>query len=235
MLNSSLSPLHPLKPRAVIFDLDVTLLDTAPDIIAACNATLEHFGYAPISEELARSRVTSGMRLMLKLGVPEADVASGKADIEGTMRDYFAQYYTSHICVHTKPFAGMLELLHELKQHEVHLAVVTNKYEHMTHELLQHFAFYQDLEVILGCDSIQNSKPHPEPILKTLEHLKVAPYEALYVGDHLNDIVAANCAKVYSAAALWGYGARECGDPRSWHAKFLLPSVADLCYLCLGE
>ncbi len=222
-----------LHPQAVIFDLDGTLLDTAPDIIAACNATLEHFGYQPISEALARTKVTAGMREMLKLGVPVAEHAS--ADIEGVMRSYFAQYYVEHICVYTKPFAGITDLLDDLKRQQVKLAIVTNKYEHMAQELLQRFAFYPDLEVILGCDSITHSKPHPEPILKTMEQLSVQPYETVYVGDHLNDIMAANRAKVISAAALWGYGGNECGKPESWHAAYLLPDVAALRQLTLGS
>lgn len=227
--NDALPCIH---PQAVIFDLDGTLLDTAPDIVGACNATLEHYGFAPLSMELGLSKVTSGMRVMLRLGIPEAE--QPKLDIDGAMRDYFAQYYLDHICEHTKPFAGMLELLHDLHEADIKLAVVTNKYEDMTHKLLQNFAFYPSLQMILGCDSITHCKPHPEPILKTIEALEVAPYDTLYVGDHLNDIKAANCAKTRSAVALWGYGPKECGDPQSWHAHYLLPDVAALRTLTLG-
>lgn len=218
-----------IHPQAVIFDLDGTLLDTAPDIIAACNATLEHFGYQKISPELALTKVTAGMRVMLKLGAPDADPAA----IEGPMRDYFAQYYLDHINVYTKPFAGMIELLQDLEAAHIKVAVVTNKYENMAQQLLQNYHFYPQLSLILGCDSLAHSKPHPEPILKVLAHLNVAPYDALYVGDHLNDIQAANCAKTRSAAALWGYGPGECADVTTWHAHYLLPTVADLRALCL--
>ena len=220
-----------INPKAVIFDLDGTLLDTAPDIIAACNATLEHFGYQPIDNELAHSKMTAGMRELLKLGIPQCEHDS--ADIAGAMRSYFAQYYLDHINVHTKAFEGIEALLDDLKAANIKVAVVTNKYYDMAQKLLSQYPFYKDLALILGCDSIANSKPHPEPILKTLSHLNIGPYDAVYVGDHLNDIMAANRAKTHSAVALWGYGARECGDPNTWYAHFLLNSVADLRALCL--
>lgn len=173
------------------------------------------------------------MRTLLRLGIPEEKQA--QLDIDGEMRDYFAQYYLDHICEQTKPFEGILELLYDLHQAGIKLAVVTNKYENMTHKLLKNFAFYPDLQVILGCDSITHGKPHPEPILKTIEALQVEPFDTLYVGDHLNDIKSANQAKTRSAIALWGYGIKECGDPESWHAHFMLPAVKDLRTLTLGN
>lgn len=220
-----------IQPRAVIFDLDGTLLNTAPDIVGACNATLSHFGFQPISEALAMTRVTAGMREMLKLGVPQEQW--GSADIEGSMRSWFAQYYIDHINDRTRPFEGMIELLCDLEQAGIKVAVVTNKYENMAQKLLQQYSFYDQLALVLGCDSIEHAKPHPEPVLMTLEHLKVQPFEAVYAGDHLNDIIAANLAKTISAAALWGYGGKECGTPDTWHAHFLLPAVSDLRRLCL--
>lgn len=222
-----------IHPQAVIFDLDGTLLDTAPDIIGACNATLEHYGFAPMPMELGLSKVTAGMRTLLRLGIPEEQQA--QLDIDGEMRDYFAQYYLDHICERTQPFAGILELINDLHQAGIKLAVVTNKYENMTHKLLKNFAFYPNLQVILGCDSIVHSKPHPEPILKTIEALQVEPFDTLYVGDHLNDIKSANQAKTRSAIALWGYGVKECGNPESWHANFMLSTVKDLRILTLGN
>ena len=220
-----------IQPQAVIFDLDGTLLDTAPDIIAACNATLTHFKLPPLSEALARTKVTAGMREMLKLGVP--DVKAYQDAIEGEMRDYFATYYTEHINVYTHPFPGIIELLQDLEKAQIKVAIVTNKYEHMAQELLQKYPFYEQLALILGCDSVTHSKPHPEPILKTLEHLQIQASQAIYVGDHLNDMLASNAAHTISAAALWGYGGNECGHPSSWHAQYLLPNVAALRALCL--
>ena len=222
-----------IQPKAVIFDLDGTLLDTAPDIIAACNATLEHYGFDHIDEELARSKITAGMRELLRLAIPQ-----NKQDqnmIEGEMRDYFAKYYTDNINVFTKPFEGMEQLLTDLEKAGIKVAIVTNKYFDMAQKVLSKYGFYQNLSLILGCDSVSNYKPHPEPILHTLEHLNIGPYDAVYVGDHLNDIMAANRAKVHSAVAMWGYGPKECGNPNEWHAHFILNSVDELRQLCLKD
>lgn len=220
-----------LKVKAVLFDLDGTLLDTAPDLVSACNHTLEHFGFKAVADEIVRTKVTSGMREMLKLGVPKEQWQI--ADIEGAMREYFAQYYIDHICDYTQPFADIEALIEDLHQADIKMAVITNKYQNMARKLLAKFAFSQHLEMILGCDSLTNSKPHPEPILKALEGLQIAPFEAIYVGDHINDIQAANRAKTFSAAALWGYGKNECGDPNYWYAKFRLNTVKDLHNLIL--
>lgn len=221
------------KVEAVIFDLDGTLLNTAPDIIGACNATLVHFGYKAISEELAYTKVTAGMREMLKLGVPQNEWDS--ADIEGKMRDFFAKYYTDHICDRTYPYEGMEELLADYARLGIKFAVVTNKYYNMAVKLLAKFSFNEKLGLILGCDSVVNAKPHPEPILKTLEALKVKAEHAVYVGDHLNDIKSANAAHTVSAVALWGYGGNEVGDPATWNANYLLKDVNDLRKLTIGS
>lgn len=219
--------------KAVIFDLDGTLLNTAPDIIGACNATLSHFKYPTISEELAYTKVTAGMREMLKLGVPEAQWHT--ADIEGKMRDYFANYYTEHICDRTYAYEGIEELLADYVKRNIKFAVVTNKYYAMAVKLLKNFKFNDDISLILGCDSVVNAKPHPEPILKALDTLNVMPENALYVGDHLNDIKAANAAKTISAVALWGYGGNEVGDPATWQAKYLLKNVNELRALTISN
>lgn len=222
-----------LKIKSVIFDLDGTLLDTAPDIMSACNYTLKKFGYPEVAEDILRTKVTAGMREMLKLGVPAQEHES--AGIETVMRSCFAERYTSHICDRTVPFAGIPELLADLKNADIKFAVVTNKYKDMAFTLLRKFDFFPDISLILGCDSLTHCKPHPEPILKAMEILQSAPYESLYVGDHLNDIMAANRAKTFSAAALWGYGGNECADPTSWHAHYMLHNTDDLRTLLLGK
>ncbi len=227
-------PLNP-RPHGVLFDLDGTLLDTAPDLIAACNATLTHFGFKAADPELIRTKVTSGMRAMMRPGIPEAEHDLKLASlIEGEMRDFFAEYYTSHICVYTKPFAGMPELIEKLHQAGIKCAVVTNKYCSMALELLGGFAFNQDLDLLLGGDSCAHGKPHPEPLLTACRQLGLKPADTLYIGDHLNDIEAARHAGCISCTALWGYGAVECGDPFAWQSDYYVDTPADLTQLILG-
>ncbi|MBQ8024473.1 MAG: HAD-IA family hydrolase [Succinivibrio sp.] len=215
-----------MKYEAVLFDLDGTLLDTALDIMNACNHTLVKYGYKALDEKLLRTKVTAGMREMLKLGVPkEKHESSG---IETYMRDEFASFYKEHICDCTKAFLGIPELIKELSQNHIKTAVITNKYYDMATKVLAKFPFAKDFSLVLGCDSLTHSKPHPEPILKALELLKVEADAALYVGDHLNDIKAANAAHCDSVAVLWGYGTNECIDVKLWNATYCVKDVNEL-------
>lgn len=230
---SSLPPSHstpaavPGRPfAAVLFDLDGTLLHTAPDLINACEATLQHFGFPPAPRETIARCVTSGMRVMLR-----ASIAPDKQDpalIDGPMRDYFAQFYTDHICVDTRPFPGMNELLPRLSAAGIKCAVVTNKYHAMAVKLLQQFPLYPALELVLGCDSCTHAKPHPEPLLTACRTMGIQPGDTLYVGDHLNDMEAARRAGCPSCCVLWGYGALECGDPAAWQSTFAAGDCAAL-------
>lgn len=215
-----------MKYKAVLFDLDGTLLDTALDIMNACNHTLVKYGYKALDEKLLRTKVTVGMREMLKLRVPkEKHESSG---IETYMRDEFASFYKEHICDCTKAFSGIPELIKEISQHHIKTAVITNKYYDMATKVLEKFPFAKDFSLVLGCDSLTHSKPHPEPILKALELLKVESVAALYVGDHINDIKAANAAHCDSAAVLWGYGTNECVDVKLWNATYCVKDVNEL-------
>lgn len=211
---------------ALLFDLDGTLLDTAPDLIAACNATLQHYGLRPLPDSLVRTKVTSGMRAMLKLGIADEDL--DKYDIEGAMRDYFAKYYLEYIDVYTKPFPGIADLCDKALQQGLKLAVITNKYENMTLKLLKKAALDSLFEVILGCDSTPYAKPDPRPLKIALERLKIGRDRALYIGDHLNDIKAAKAACVKVAAAAWGYGGLECSPMESWGAEFMVHNADEL-------
>lgn len=215
-----------MKYKAILFDLDGTLLDTAPDIMNACNHTLIKYGYNKLDEKVLRTKVTAGMREMLKLGVP-LDLQN-TVGIETFMRDEFASFYKAHICDCTRAFDGIPELMDELTENSIKTAVITNKYYDMAKKVLSKFPFSKNFSLILGCDSLTHSKPHPEPILKALESLKVSPEDALYVGDHLNDIKAAVAAGCDSAAVLWGYGTNECIDIKLWDATYCVKDVNEL-------
>ncbi len=211
------------KYKSVLFDLDGTLLHTAKDIMAACNYTLNKFNYKTLDESILIKKVTAGMREMLKLSVPKEEWEL--AGVETTMRDCFAQYYTSHIDVYTRPFDGISELMAELKSQKIKTAVITNKYEYMAKKILGKFSEFNDLSLILGCDSLTHSKPHPEPLLKAASLLNLHPEECIYVGDHKNDILAARAAHMDSIVALWGYGIYECEDVKTWGTTLMAKDV----------
>ncbi len=214
------------KYKAILFDLDGTLLDTAPDLIEACNFTLKKFGYPALDEKIIRTKVTAGMREMLKLGVPKDKWVKAKIDTD--MRECFANFYTEHICDKTVAFNGIGNLINELHNNGVKTAVITNKYFNMAKKVLSRFDFSKNFELILGCDSITHSKPHPEPILKALKALNVKAEDSLYIGDHFNDIKSAISAKTDSVAVLWGYGQNECPDIDTWNATYKAKDVEHL-------
>ena len=215
-----------MKYKAVLFDLDGTLLDTAKDIMASCNYTLEKYGYKALPESVLRTKVTAGMREMLKLGVPKDKWE--QSGIETFMRDCFATYYKEHICDKTTAFDGIANLVNALHEHKIKTAVVTNKYYDMANMVLSKFEFTKNFELVLGCDSIVNAKPHPEPLLKCMQILEVEAKDTLYVGDHLNDIKSAIAAKCDSAIALWGYGMNECPDINTWGGTYQVESANEL-------
>lgn len=216
--------MHSLK--AILFDLDGTLLDTAPDLIEACNQTLVHFGLQKLDPNVIKTKVTSGMRAMLSLGIAPSKLHA--YDVEGEMRSYFANYYLNHIADLTKPFPYILDFCNKATSQGIKLAVITSKYENMALKVIDKFTFKDDFSLILGCDSTPYYKPDPRPILIALEKLGVKAQDAIYIGDHLNDIKAANSAQVTSVAALWGYGENECGSANTWGAKYCLKSPQDL-------
>lgn len=218
--------------RAVLFDLDGTLLNTAPDLIAACQDALRQHGFAPGDPAKIARCLTSGMRAMLSAAIgAKSQDPTLTALIEGPLRDSFAASYQQHICVHTAPFLGIPELLSSLSAAGLKSVVITNKYYAMAKPLLEHFSFAADLSLLLGGDSCAHAKPHPEPLLTACHALRILPKQALYVGDHLNDIKAAQAAGCYSCCALWGYGALECGDPLAWGSDFYVADVNELAQL----
>ena len=193
-----------MRFKAVLFDLDGTLFDTAPDIMSACNRTLEAFGYPKLSSLRLRPKVGLGMRAMMREALsPEH---WDKCEIGTPMYEFFAKSYTNHLCEKTVPYQGVEQSVKNLHAKGIHLGVVSNKYRSMITSLFAHFPFTACFECILGADSCAHSKPHPEPILKALELLNVAPNDALYCGDSASDILASKRAGCISCAVKWGYG-----------------------------
>lgn len=211
----------------VIFDLDGTILNTAPDIINACNHTLEKFGYKSVSDEILMSKITSGMTIMLIHAINSQGGKYDENELRGKFRDEFAKFYTENINVYTKTFDGIQELIDSFYKHHIKMAIVTNKYEAMAKKLIANYKFSKQIDLILGCDSCPLSKPDPMPILMAIEKCKMQRDKTIYIGDHLNDILASKNAHISSALALWGYGKNEVDDYQSWGADYLCEKVDD--------
>lgn len=209
--------------RAVIFDLDGTLLDTIDDIAGAMNRVLENRAYAPYSVEAYKGLVGDGIEEMVRRAVAPRDL--GEEDIAGIVRDYRREY---ECCwrAHSRPYPGVPELLGELARRGVKTAVLSNKShpftEGMTRELLAPFR----LDVIRGAIPGVPLKPDPKPALMIAAEVGVAPGETVFLGDTKVDMKTAVAAGMHPVGALWGF--RSADELKANGAVALIASPIEL-------
>jgi len=201
-------------PRAVLFDLDGTLADTAPDLAAAMNKVRTDRGLEPTAYELLRPVASAGARGLIgaAFGLKPGD------DGYEELRVAFLNTYEAAIAVHTRLFDGVSALLQGLQSHNLSWGIVTNKAARFTDLLVPKIDLGHAGCVISG-DTTPHSKPHPAPLLEAARRLGIAPEECWYVGDDLRDIQAGRSAGMKTVAAAWGY----CGhaEPVTWEADAL--------------
>ncbi len=186
---------------AVLFDLDGTFADTAPDLGAALNHLLNLHGMSPLPLEKIRPQASHGSLGLLKLGFNMEPNAPGFTDL----RDTFLDYYASNICVHTTLFPGMAELIEILEQCDLPWGIVTNKPHRFTLPLMQALGYAQRAACLISGDTCARAKPFPDPLLKASELLKIAPQLCLYLGDDKRDAEAAHAAGMRCIIARYGY------------------------------
>lgn len=205
------------KAQSILFDLDGTLLDTAPDLVAALNAVLLAHGRTerPLSE--ARPYVSRGARGLLACGFALHE----SAEEYSAYVQEFLGYYRGALCEKSSLFDGMPELLAHLDEHKVKWGVVTNKVADLTEPLLKQLDLFERLDVLVSGDTLEEKKPSPMPLLYACEKAGIQPEDTLYVGDDPRDIEAANAAGMVSVAAAYGYfDATE--DPQQWGADHVI-------------
>jgi phosphoglycolate phosphatase len=217
-----------ITPKAVLFDLDGTLADTAPDLAAAVNLmriqrgleSAPYLGLRPFASAGARGLIGAGFQI-----TPE------HADYE-SMRLEFLANYEAAIAIHSRLFSGVKELLNGLEQLNLTWGIITNKAERFTTPLIPQIGLDSAACIISG-DTTPYAKPHPEPLFEAARRIKVKPSECWYVGDDLRDIQAAQAADMTSIAAAWGY----CGatEPTHWKADAILDSPLELLELVRGK
>ncbi|MGV3742447.1 MAG: HAD family hydrolase [Burkholderiaceae bacterium] len=209
------------KPRAILFDLDGTLADTAPDLAAAVNR-LRSERKLPLADfESLRQVASAGARGLI-------GAAFGmKPDDEGyeVLRTEFLNNYESAIAVETSLFEGVEELLAALDENGLHWGIVTNKAARFTDLLVPKIGLHRAKCVISG-DTTPHSKPHPEPLFEAARRIGLAPQECWYVGDDARDIQAGHAAGMFTVAAGWGY----CGEskPVTWNAHIIADTPLDI-------
>jgi N-acetyl-D-muramate 6-phosphate phosphatase len=205
------------RVRAVLFDLDGTLADTAPDLARALNRLRTERGLATVAPASVRAHTSSGARGMLGVGMGIAPEQHSYA----TLRERFLEYYAQDLCVDTKLFDGIPELLEALANQGLRWGVVTNKPKRFTEPLMQRLDPDGAAACIVSGDTTPKAKPFPEPLLHAARRLKLPPPECLYVGDDLRDVQAAHAAGMPVVVAAWGY-LGDAGDPAAWGADAVI-------------
>ncbi|MFK5913805.1 MAG: HAD-IA family hydrolase [Woeseiaceae bacterium] len=199
------------KIKTVLFDLDGTLADTAPDLAGALNHVLKIHSCAPLPYDIIRPYVSHGGVALITLGF-------GKAHPEfDTLYQELLQYYQNNIANETTLFPGMNELLTELEKNNINWGVVTNKPGWLTEPLLDALNLTSRAISIVSGDTLKQRKPHPAPILHACQEAGSSAAECIYIGDAERDIEAANAAGMPSVVALFGYIA-EHDAPETWGA-----------------
>ena len=199
-------------PRAVLFDLDGTLLDSAPDMLATANRLLDAHGQAPMTLAQLRPHVSRGSRAMLAAAFPQLDATTREA-----MVPLFLETYLQELGRHSVLFDGIENLLAALEADGAAWGIVTNKPEYLAREILPQLGWETRCAVLIGGDTLAERKPHPLPLQVAAQQIKTAASACVYVGDDERDIIAARAAGMPSVAVLWGYRLHG-DDPQAWQA-----------------
>jgi N-acetyl-D-muramate 6-phosphate phosphatase len=187
--------------RAVLFDLDGTLADTAPDMARTVNLMRTRRGLQPVPLRKVRPYVSRGARGMI---CSAFDMTTEHPDYP-PMRQEFLDLYVDNLCIDSQLFPGVDELLGRLESSAIAWGVVTNKFERLARPLLDTLGLGQRAAIVVGGDTCARAKPFPDPLLFAARSLDVAPAEAVYVGDDERDIQAGRAAGMAVLAAAYGY------------------------------
>lgn len=209
--------------RAVLFDLDGTLLDSAPDLGAAADALRIEQGLPSLPMSEYRAHAGSGARGMLRVAF---DIGPEHAEFELRKAAFFVNYLAM-LTERTRAFEGVETLLGRLQGAGIAWGVVTNKAQRFTHPLTSAMPLFAHAGTIISGDTTPHAKPHPEPLFEAARRLGVAPEHCLYMGDDLRDIQAGQAAGMRTVAALYGY-LGHAADVDAWRADAQVHSPIDL-------
>ena len=211
----------------VLFDLDGTLADTAPDMVATLQEMQRAHGYEPVDYDLGRSNVSNGAMGLLRVGFPDVD-EDGRASLVGE----YVERYAERLCDQTTVFAGLDELLDTLDAAGRPWGIVTNKPEHLTNPLVEELGLAGRSTCTISGDTLPVRKPAPDPLLLGCDIAGVQAHRSIYVGDSSRDIEAGLRAGAATIAAAWGYITDD-DDPREWGADMIAVDTAELTQIVL--
>ena len=209
--------------KALLFDLDGTLLDTAPDFITAINKQLHKHGRQPLKGDAVRTSVTHG-----SIGIIESvyQIKQGDADFD-SLKDEFLELYLTNIAEKTELFDGLKHVLDNCAQHNIPWGIVTNKPLKYTAPLLSELGLDKQSATTICPDHVSNPKPDPEALILACSQINIKPSDSIYVGDHNRDIQAGRSAGMRTIAAGWGY-IEESENITQWEADWIVKKSTDL-------
>ena len=219
-----------LRPGAVLFDLDGTLIDSAPDLAGTCNDMRVARGLAPLPFERLRAMVGSGARGMVGTGFSVAPEEDGYVDL----REEFLRRYELRMTNQTRIFDFVAPLLARLAADAIPWGIVTNKAARFAEPLIAWLGLADAAGAIVCGDTTPHAKPHPAPLLEAARRIGVAPERCVYVGDDRRDVDAGRAAGMATVVAAWGYlGAGE--PPMDWGADAIIDNPDELFALFDGQ
>jgi phosphoglycolate phosphatase len=209
--------------QAILFDLDGTLADTAPDMMRTVNVMRVARALPPVALELVRPHVSRGARGMIGAAFGVRPEDAGFAELRAEFMDIYAE----NLCIDTRLFPEMDALLDRLESRGVAWGVVTNKFEHLARSVIDGLGLASRAAVLVGGDTCERAKPFPDPLLHAAERLMLEPRSVLYIGDDERDVQAARAAGMPVLAAGYGY----LGDgpaPSQWGADAVVDSPSEI-------
>jgi N-acetyl-D-muramate 6-phosphate phosphatase len=212
-----------MKLSCILFDLDGTLVDTAPDLIACLNSALTQHDFSPVAAEHVKPHVSFGAIEMINASLEELIDDEIHAAILTTM----LEEYEANIARHSQFFDGMLDVLNFIETRNLSWGIVTNKRERFALPLIRALELQNRTACIICGDTTPNPKPHPAPLLEACKRANVSVAECVYIGDAAHDILAGKNAEMYTLAATYGY-LQTNDNPESWGANALIQSPQHL-------
>jgi len=214
------------KITTVLFDLDGTLIDTAPDMANALNILLTEEGLDNLSHEQIRPEVSNGSAALVKLGFPDIN----DEQTLNRLKKRYLEIYENNLCVDSILFPGMEELINNIETRNMNWGVVTNKPGWLTNPLMQQIGLAERAACIISGDTTENRKPHPEPMFLACKLANSKAKNCIYIGDARRDIQAGINAGMQTVIANYGYiGEWECID--DWGADYTINSVNEILQL----
>ena len=215
----------PLLIKAVMIDLDGTLLDTASDLAAAANMMLRELGRAELPLETIQSYIGKGIQKLVKRSLTGSLDDEPDVELFDKAMPIYERDYAKTLCIDTRPYPGVIEGLNTLREADFRLACITNKAQAFTLPLLRATGLFDYFDIVLSGDSLPKKKPDPMPLLHACTHFNILPHEMLLIGDSLNDAEAARAAGCHVFCVPYGYN--EGRDVRELDCDAIVTSVYD--------